>query len=89
MPHQQQSGGSRFRIEPDPPIQGEPLRVTYLGPASEIEYQVDGDTTVTVTPGSDGSFEIDPVPRGSEIALSDNRGLPGYLHRPIVFIDNS
>ena len=78
---------SRFQLNPDPPIEGESLEVTYIGPASEVEYQVDGDTPVTATPDGDGTFTIDSVPVGQEIVFSDNRGLPGYLHRDIIALD--
>ena len=79
---------SRFQINPDPPIQGQSLEVTYLGPAADIEYQVDDGSAVTVTPDADGTFTIDSVPLGGEIAFSDNRGHPGFLHRCIVSIDD-
>lgn len=79
--------GSRFRVVPDPPIAGEPLEVTYVGPAAEVEYQIDGSPAVKVRPDADGRFRIDPVPAGGEIMFSDNRGLPGYLHRDIVQLD--
>ena len=41
---------SRFKVNPDPPEAGETLEITYVGPATEIEYQVDGQDPVTVTP---------------------------------------
>lgn len=79
--------GSRFRIDPDPPTAGGAVEVTYVGPATEVEYQVDGGATVKVRPDADGRFRIDPVPSGNEIMFSDNRGLPGYLHRDILQTD--
>ena len=78
------TGGSRFRIRPDPPIAGKPVEVTYIGPATEVEYQVDGGTPIKVKPDKDGKFSIDPVPSGDELVLSDKLGLPGYLHKDIV-----
>lgn len=33
---------NRFRIVPDPPVAGQPCTVTYIGPATEVEWQVDG-----------------------------------------------
>jgi hypothetical protein len=77
-------GPSRFRIQPDPPVAGQPVEVTYSGPAKFVEYQVDGQPAVRVRPGADGKFRIDPVPSGDELMLSDNLGLPGYLYREIV-----
>ena len=79
--------GSRFRVEPTPPQAGSPAVVTYVGPATEVEYQVDGKEPVRVTPDKDGKFTIDPVPTGDELMLSDNLGLPGYLHTDIVEAD--
>ncbi|MEM7204287.1 MAG: hypothetical protein AAF628_28770 [Planctomycetota bacterium] len=78
-----QEAGSRFKIEPDPPLSGAALDVTYIGPAGEVEYQVDGDDPVKVTPDSDGKFRIESV-GGDEIAFSDNRGLPGFLFRRVL-----
>lgn len=77
-------GPSRFRIQPDPPVAGQPVEVTYSGPAKFVEYQVDGQPAVRVRPGADGKFRIDPMPSGDELMLSDNLGLPGYLHREII-----
>jgi hypothetical protein len=77
-------GGSRFKIVPDPPFAGQPAEVVYIGPAIEVEYQIDGQLPVRVTPDKDGKFRIDPVPRGKELALSDNLGLPGYLLTDIL-----
>ena len=76
--------GSRFRVEPDPPVAGKPLDVTYIGPARDVEWQVDGSDPVKATPDKDGKLRIDPVPAGKELMLSDNLGLPGYLHRDIL-----
>ncbi len=76
--------GSRFRIRPNPPVAGKPAEVTYIGPAKEIEYQVDGGEPIKVKPDKDGKFRIDPIPGGDELVLSDNLGLPGYLHKDIV-----
>jgi hypothetical protein len=76
--------GSRFRIDPNPPQAGKPAEVTYLGPATEVEYQVDDGTPIKVKPDKNGKFTINPVPSGDEIVFSDNLGLPGYLHTTIV-----
>lgn len=70
--------GSRFRVVPDPPVAGQPVQVTYLGPAREVEWQVDGQPAVRVRPDANGNFQIDPVPSGRSLMLSDNLGLPGY-----------
>jgi hypothetical protein len=77
-------GGSRFRIRPNPAVAGQPLEVTYIGPAKEVEYQVDDGEPVKVEPDKNGKFTIDPVPSGDEIVLWDGLGLPGYLHAEIV-----
>ncbi len=77
-------GGSRFRIQPDPPQAGKRLEVTYIGPADVVEYQVDDDTPVRVTPDANGKFVIDPLPSGTEIMFTDNLGHPGYLHSRIM-----
>ena len=81
---QGQDGGSRFRLRPDPPLAGQPVEVTYLGPASQVEWQVDGGTPTTVRPDRNGKFRIDPLPRGRALMLSDNLGMPGYQHRRIL-----
>ena len=77
-------GGSRFRIQPDPPQSGKPVVVTYIGPASEVEYQVDDGEPVRVKPDENGKFTIDPLPTGEELMLTDNLGQPGYLHANIT-----
>ena len=81
------SDNSRFKVNPDPPEAGETLEITYVGPATEIEYQVDGQDPITVTPNDNGKVTIDPLPSGQDLYLSDNLGLPGYLHRDIVNLD--
>ncbi|GEM_PF-3294603 len=81
-----QGAGSRFRIEPDPPVAGKPLKVFYLGPATTVEWQVDGKDPIRVKPNTDGGFTIPSVPPGTEIMFSDLLGLPGYLHRRIVHL---
>ena len=77
-------GGSRFRIQPDPPEAGKPVVVTYIGPALVVEYQVDDEPAVRVKPDANGKFKIDPLPSGNELMLTDNLGQPGYLHANIV-----
>ena len=76
--------GSRFMVRPDPPIVGQPVEVTYIGPAEEVEWVVDGNDPVRVRPDKDGKFKIDPLPGRNELMLTDNRGLPGYLYRRII-----
>jgi hypothetical protein len=71
--------GSRFKIDPNPPVAGQPLTITYIGPASEIEYQVDGQPAVKAKPDKNGKVHIAHMPSGQELALSDNLGIPGYL----------
>jgi hypothetical protein len=75
--------GSRFRIDPDPPVAGQAVSVTYLGPAREVEWQVDDGSTTRVQPDANGEFQIDPLPSGRSLMLSDNLGLPGYLQARI------
>ena len=75
---------SRFRIRPDPPVAGKTLEVTYIGPASEVEVQVDGKKPVKYRPDANGRFEIAAVPGGDELMFSDRQGLRGYLHRKIL-----
>lgn len=75
--------GSRFRIRPNPPIAGKDAEITYIGPASEIEYQVDDRPPVKVKPDENGKFKI-KVPSGDEIMFDDRLGLPGYLHCEIL-----
>ena len=79
-------GPSRFKIDPDPPQAGESAEVTYVGDAAEVEWQVDGEDPVTVKPDENGKFTID-VPSGTNLWLSDNKGLPGFLQRFIVDLD--
>ena len=75
---------SRFRIDPNPPVAGRSLSVTYIGPADEVEYQIDDGTAVRIRPDENGRFLIDRVPTGDEIMFSDRLGVPGYLHSDIV-----
>ena len=58
--------------------------MTYVGPATEVEWQVDGGKATRVKPDAHGRFVIKSLPAGSEFMLSDRRGLPGYLHRNIL-----
>lgn len=76
--------GSRFKVRPDPPVAGQPVEITYLGPAGTVEWQVDGGQPVRVTPDRDGKFRLESLPRGRSLMLSDNLGMPGYLHRRIL-----
>lgn len=75
--------GGRFQLVPDPPQAGRPATVVYVGPATEIEWQIDGGPPTRVRPGPNGEFRIS-IPHGSILTLSDNLGLAGYLFRPIV-----
>ena len=81
------TGGSRFKVDPDPPVAGKPLEVTYVGPATVVEYQVDGHKSVKVKLDKNGKFRIASLPAGDEIMISDNRGLPGYLHKKVILLD--
>jgi hypothetical protein len=77
---------SRFHLQPDPPVAGQALVVTYVGPATVVEWQVDGQAPRKVKPDAHGRFTIPNVPAGVELMLSDRRGLPGYLHRFILHL---
>lgn len=80
-------GPSRFRIDPNPPTAGGSVEVTYIGPSTEITWQVDDGDPTRVRPGADGKFRIDPVPSGDDLMISDGRGGPGYLFAEIVEAD--
>lgn len=84
MPTAVQGSGARFRLKPDPPVAGKPLEVQYLGPATEIEIQIDGGKPKKKKPDKDGRLVIDPLPAGGEIMITDRLGLEGYLHRKII-----
>jgi len=77
---------SRFRIQPDPPVAGKPAEVTYVGPATEVEWQADDGTPVRVKPGKDGRFTIPKVPSADSLMFTDHRGLPGYLYRDVTHL---
>jgi hypothetical protein len=84
MASYRQEDSSRFRIDPDPPIEGKPLQITYVGPATEIEIQVDNNPPTKVKPDKNGKYLLNPMPTGHELMLSDRLGLPGYLYRKII-----
>jgi hypothetical protein len=70
---------SHFKIDPNPPVAGQPVQVTYEGPSTEVAWQVDGmpPKTVSVPPKT---FIIPKLPAGRELCLSDGEGGPmGYL----------
>lgn len=87
LPVDLDAGGSRFKVDPDPPVAGKPLEITYVGPATVVEYQVDGHKSVKVKLDKEGKFRIASLPAGDEIMFSDNRGLPGYLHKKVILLD--
>ncbi|MGE3877911.1 MAG: hypothetical protein AB7I19_02540, partial [Planctomycetota bacterium] len=66
---------------------GQAVEVIYVGPEREIEYQVDGQPPIRLRVGRGGRARIERLPRGRALMLSDNLGLPGYLHREIVEAD--
>jgi hypothetical protein len=72
----------RFKIEPNPPIAGQPATVTYTGSEREVTWQVPGQrpTTRKVPPKT---FEIDPVPHGDVLILSDDTDDEGTEFFPI------
>ncbi|MHC5062505.1 MAG: hypothetical protein ACYTG5_00865 [Planctomycetota bacterium] len=80
--------GSRFRIKPNPPQVGQSLEITYIGPATEIEIQIDDRDPVRLRPDENGRIRVEPLPAGEEFVLSDNQGLPGYLYSPMVEIES-
>jgi len=68
-------------------VAGGKVEVTYIGPAKEIEYQVDGRPPVKIKPDQNGKLEIESVPAGEEFVLSDNHGLPGFLFSEIISVE--
>lgn len=79
---------SRFKVDPDPPEAGESLEITYVGPATNIDYQIDGQDPVTLSPNDSGKVTIDPLPAGGSLYLTDNLGMPGFLDKDIVSLDH-
>lgn len=75
---------SRFKMVPNPPVAGKPLEIIYIGPATEIEVQIDGRRPQRLKPDRNGRAVLESVPAGDEIFLSDNLGIPGFLHAKIV-----
>jgi hypothetical protein len=59
----------RFTLEPNPPVAGSPVKVTYTGTSETVEWSVDGgsDHKQTVPPKT---FNID-VPEGTTLFLTD------------------
>jgi hypothetical protein len=73
----------RFSIEPNPPIAGQPAKVTYTGSRTQVTWHVPGQSpkTVVVPPRT---FEIDPVPRGDVLIVSDETDDDGTEFIPIA-----
>lgn len=76
--------GPRFTIDPNPPVAGQPAKITYKGNEQEVTYQVAGRDPVTVkVPPKD--ISIDPVPSGRQIFVTDETGPPdGEADWPIA-----
>ena len=67
---------SRFTVEPNPPVAGQPATITYTGDAKEVIWTVWGNAPrkVRIPPNK---FTIDPVPSGESLAISDDSGEGG------------
>ncbi|MCA8970888.1 MAG: hypothetical protein KDC95_13925 [Planctomycetes bacterium] len=75
--------GKRFKLDPDPPIAGKPLEITYVGRARVIMMQIDDRPEQRLKPDEQGRITISSVGSGDEFMLSDRDGLDGYVHRQI------
>lgn len=78
--------GKRFKIDPDPPVAGKPLKITYIGPASTILVQIDSRQAVRLKPDDEGRVSISRLASGDELMLSDQDSIEGYLHRRITHL---
>ncbi len=77
---------SHFSIQPDPPVEGQDVTVTYSGPEDTVYFQVDGGRTVPVPVKGRRKFVI---PRswlidGLVLFLTTKKGRPGALIRWIT-----
>jgi hypothetical protein len=75
--------GKFFTLEPNPPVAGQPLVITYTGNSGSYEWKVDGGpvTKVTVPPRS---HEIASVPAGGTLWVDDCSGSgDGFDSHPI------
>jgi len=72
----------RFTIDPNPAIAGQPAKVTYTGTQGEVVWHVPGQKprTVKVPPKT---FEVDPVPHGDVLIVSDKTNDEGTEFFPI------
>ena len=63
----------RFKIDPDPPVAGQPATITYTGTERAIDWQVNGHPRITeeVPPRV---IRIPSVPSGEVLVVSDNTG---------------
>mgnify|MGYP001171438508 CR=1 FL=1 len=73
----------RFKLDPDPPVAGKPIEITYVGPAKVVVLQIDDQPERRLVPDEGGKIVIDRVSSGDEFMLSDRSGLEGYVHRRI------
>ena len=65
--------GKLFSLEPDPPVAGQSLVITYTGNSGSFEWKVDGGpvTKVTMPPRT---HEIASVPAGGTLWVDDGSG---------------
>jgi hypothetical protein len=63
----------RFSIDPDPPVAGQPAKITYTGRATEVTWQVDGQPPVKVEVPP-RTILIPSVPSGEDLVASDKTG---------------
>ena len=74
----------RFKIEPDPPVAGQPARITYEGEQESVTWVVVGfgRETSKVPPNH---IDIASVPAGDDLGVSDGSGGPeGSASWPIA-----
>jgi hypothetical protein len=63
----------RFRIDPEPPVAGQPATITYTGSSCNVTWQVNGEPPVTVKIPP-RVIEIPRVPGGKVIVVTDGMG---------------
>lgn len=65
--------GKFFTLDPNPPVAGQPLVITYTGNSGSFEWKVDGGAVskVSVPPRSQ---EISSVPAGATLWVDDGTG---------------
>lgn len=65
--------GPKFKINPDPPIAGQPATITYDGAEKQVVWGVlGGRMNKSTVPPRD--ILIDPVPSGERLVITDDSG---------------